>query len=222
MNIIALILRYKQLVAAGICIVVGIILFYWYFTYQPQQTSQDPTLTSQNALLDFDDLPLSDDSAAPPQPKQLTEPVIEYVVVYISGAVEYPDVYRLPSDARVKDVVLAAGGFTSEALSDQINLAARISDAEHIHIPSRLEHQGQLTTDIPGSSSTEQKVLLNINTASVADLQELPGIGPALAQRIVDHRAENGPFRSVGDLQNIRGIGPALFQEIETLVTTGL
>ncbi len=147
-----------------------------------------------------------------------------FAIVYVSGEVIQPDVYAVPVDARVKDVVIAAGGLTSHADSTQINLAARIEDAQHIHIPSIAAHSvpapiipdsGSSTTTV--SSATTR---ININTASQAELEELPGIGAALARRIIDHRNANGPFASTDDLQEVRGIGPTLFGSIVDAITT--
>jgi competence protein ComEA len=149
----------------------------------------------------------------------------EAVIVYVSGAVRAPDVYSLPAEARVKDLVLAAGGFAPEAAAEQINLAERLRDGEHIHIP----RQGDLT--LPQSSgeagggtqdaAPDSAGPIDINTAGAAELDTLPGVGQTLAQRIIEHRSANGPFTSVEELRNVKGIGPALFAQIAPLVTVG-
>ena len=147
------------------------------------------------------------------------------VIVYISGAVHAPDVYELPSEARIKDLVVAAGGLTADANLERINLAERLKDSQHIHIPSQgeLANEGasaENAADTP-QADTPQSETLNLNTASAADLESLPGIGASLAQRIVEYRTATGPFKSVEDLRNVKGIGPALFAKIAPLISVG-
>jgi competence protein ComEA len=146
-------------------------------------------------------------------------PSEDSVIVYVSGAVSAPDVYELPAAARVKDLVVAAGGLAPEADPERINLAEPLKDGEHIHIP----RQGETQTDsAPADAGTSgQGDLIDLNTAAEAELDGLPGIGQALASRIVEYRAENGPFKTVEDLRNVKGIGPALFASIAPLVTVG-
>jgi competence protein ComEA len=142
-------------------------------------------------------------------------------VIYVTGAIVAPDVYQLPADARVKDLVLAAGGFTIDADSEAVNLAAPLSDAQHIHIPRR----GEVAPVSSESSTSAEQVkvgaLLNLNTASAADFDELPGVGPTIAERIVDYRNEHGPFQSVDDLADVKGIGASLLEKIVPLVMVG-
>lgn len=143
----------------------------------------------------------------------------QQVVVYISGAVRAPDVYQLPKDARIKDLVLAAGGFADDADPAQINLAERLGDAQHIHVPRQGDpaapSQASAAADSPGDQP------IDINTAGVAELDGLPGVGQAIAQRIVDYRTANGPFKAADELQKVKGIGPALFAKIAALITAG-
>jgi competence protein ComEA len=158
--------------------------------------------------------------ATPVPPTPTVVPTPAPVVVYISGAVNNPDVYALEHDARVIDVVRAAGGLTTDAARDQINLAAHIQDAQHIHIPRVGE-----TPVVPSEPSVPQAQPdaaangpVDINTATAAELETLPGIGPAMAQRILEYRDANGPFATVDDLQNVSGIGPAMLEELRPLV----
>ncbi|MBC8074580.1 MAG: ComEA family DNA-binding protein [Chloroflexales bacterium] len=144
--------------------------------------------------------------------------VISSVVVYISGAVAQPDTYALPADARVHDVVLAAGGLTEDAATDRVNLADRIADAQHIHIPhsgDALVAQGE-DTAAPANAAAE---LISLNSASPAELEELPRVGPALAERIIEWRGANGPFQSVEDVQKVKGVSASVFDEIKDLIS---
>jgi competence protein ComEA len=146
------------------------------------------------------------------------------LIVYVTGAVVAPDVYRLPAGARLKDLVVAAGGFLSDADAQAINLAAPLSDADHVHVP----HLGEIATPATldasspeSTGSTGSAALINLNSASAADLDALPGVGPALADRIIAYRTEHGAFASIADLANVKGIGPALIENITPLITLG-
>jgi competence protein ComEA len=142
------------------------------------------------------------------------------VIVYISGAVGRPDVYELPSNARIKDLVVAAGGLAGDADAEQINLAERLKDSDHIHVP----RQGEAPSDDAAATnpgSVAPGGMLDINTASASDLDNLPGIGQSFAERIIEYRSANGPFTSVEDLQKVKGIGAALFAKIAPLVSVG-
>lgn len=140
------------------------------------------------------------------------------VVVYVSGAVVHPGVYTLPAGARVADALAAAGGATPEADLAHLNLARRLRDEEQVYVPRQGEPTLPPATGVPSSNSaTPGKV--NINTADVAELDTLPGIGPGYAQRIVAYREQHGPFRTIEDLQKVPGIGPATFARVRDLIT---
>jgi competence protein ComEA len=137
--------------------------------------------------------------------------------VYVTGAVEQPDVYPLPHGSIVKDAILAAGGATADADLERINLAAPLAGGQQVYVPRK----GEETSPLPASrSAPEGSGLINVNTAGTALLESLPGIGPALAQRIVDYREANGPFKSVEDLVSVPGIGPATMDKLRELITT--
>lgn len=135
--------------------------------------------------------------------------------VYVSGAVQQPDVYTLAPDAIVKDALLAAGGGTADADLDRINLAQQLSDGVHVYVP----RVGEDNPPVRLPTGLEIPSKIDINTANQAELETLPGIGPALAQRIVDHRTANGPFERVEDITNVSGIGPSIFAQIQELIT---
>lgn len=148
----------------------------------------------------------------PPQPTATPGPIR----VHVDGAVAVPGVYSLSPDAIVQDALNAAGGPTADADLSQTNLALSLSDEERLYIP----RIGELPTAAPPSTGgSTVGGLVNINTATAAELETLPGIGPVLAQRIVDYREANGPFPSVEAIQNVAGIGPAIFDQIKDLIT---
>jgi competence protein ComEA len=137
--------------------------------------------------------------------------------VYISGAVQQPDVYALAPDSIVKDALLAAGGPTEEADLDRINLASPLSDGQHVYVP----HLGEenLPVQLP-TSPVSSGGKININTADQAQFETLPGIGPSIAQRIVEHRQAHGPFARIEDIVDVSGIGQGTFEKIQDLITT--
>ena len=143
------------------------------------------------------------------------------VFVHVSGAVCNPGVYELPLGARVDDAVRAAGGFAESADADSCNLARIVDDGEHIAIPARLDGEGD--GDAPGDAGLNDggasvTGLVNINTASEAQLESLPGIGPSTAGKIVAERTANGPFKSIDDLTRVAGIGEKKLAAIADLI----
>lgn len=144
----------------------------------------------------------------------LETPASQTIEVSVTGAVASPGVVEVPAGARLLEVVDAAGGFSDEAATDGLNLAARIGDGEQVEIPS----VGEPT---PVQPAPRQDGLIDLNTATVAELDELPGIGDVLAGRIVEYRQTVGPFTSVDQLSEIDGISPRLVDEIRPFVTVG-
>lgn len=126
--------------------------------------------------------------------------VPETIVVHVSGAVHRPGLVSVPSSARIADVIEAAGGAGSGADLGGLNLAAPVRDGEQVVVP----RQGE-ATPIGGDTSRG----INLNRSTAAELEELPGVGPVLAGRIVDFREANGPFTAIEDLLDVGGIGEA-------------
>lgn len=137
-------------------------------------------------------------------------PKAEAVYVYVSGAVKKPGLYSFPQPVRSGDVVTAAGGVVAYADTDAINLADEAVDGSHIHIPYRFD-------GVP--ADPERDGLVNINTADEKKLTEIPGVGPAMAQKIMAYRMEHGSFGSVEELCNVKGIGKAKFEKMKDKVT---
>ncbi|MGH2685140.1 MAG: helix-hairpin-helix domain-containing protein, partial [Actinomycetota bacterium] len=142
-----------------------------------------------------------------------TRPADSDVYAHAAGAVARPGVYRLPPGSRVTDLVEAAGGITADAAPDHLNLAAEVIDGQQVYVPRVGEAP-------PPSGATGAGPVgpLDLNTATAAQLEELPGIGPATAQAILDHRERDGPFRSVEELLEVRGIGEAKLASLRDLV----
>jgi competence protein ComEA len=153
----------------------------------------------------------------PPAPTATAGPI----QVYVSGAVSKPDVYVLPQEAIVRDALNAAGGALSDADLNGINLAARLRDGDQVYVPKIGEPINVPTGASSGGSENvpANSGPININTATAAELETLPEIGPAIAQRIIDYREANGPFATIEAIQNVSGIGPATFDAIKDLIT---
>lgn len=177
-----------------------------------------PSPTASEFVVDEGFVEETGDQVAAERP--VTPTALPFVVAYVSGAVRAPDVYRLPGGARVKDLVLAAGGFADDADIERINLAAPITDGQHVRIPwIGDESAATETTPVERANGGNSGGLLNLNRATAAELDALPGIGSVLANRIVEWREREGPFQSVDDLGKVEGIGPALLAKLAPLVT---
>jgi competence protein ComEA len=139
------------------------------------------------------------------------EVVEQFLYVHVVGEVQSPGMYQLPIGARLVDAVFAAGGLTEDADNASVNLARELTDGEQIIVFS-ISQEGQS----PGTNSSG---LISLNRAGDKELEELPGIGPALAGRIIAWREANGGFKSVQDLLKVSGIGESLLSGVVDLVT---
>lgn len=146
------------------------------------------------------------------------------LVVHVTGAVTREGIYPLPAASRLDDAIRAAGGLLESADASQINLAARLSDGQKIVIPE-IGITPETRSLPPGQRSVTQIEIapeekqININTATLEELESLPGIGEGKAAEIITYRENNGPFDSVEDIQNVPGIGPKIFETIQPLIT---
>jgi len=144
------------------------------------------------------------------------------IIVHITGAVPRPGVYALAQGSRVQDAISAAGGFLAEAEKTGINLARALEDGEQLDIPY-VEGASPVILEEPAATEApvESTELININFASQAELESLPGIGPTTAQKIIQYREQNGSFLTTEDIINVPGIGPGTYERIKDLITVG-
>jgi competence protein ComEA len=150
-----------------------------------------------------------------------TTAVADVVVVDVDGAVRRPGVVELPMGSRVVDALKSAGGAVARADTGALNLAQILIDGEQIVVPRQGSGQGSPSPGVPApalSDGSTPASLINLNSASSAELESLPGIGPVLAAAIVEWRTQNGGFTSIDQLEQVSGIGPATFAEIAPLV----
>lgn len=186
--------------------------FRWLITEQP--AAPEPTVSVDHENTPTPDLDDADASG-------LTPTVDDTVILHVAGEVHQPGIVELEIDARVVDAIEAAGGPTSDAQLDALNLAAIAHDGEYILVPDSdavANQPGPATTGsnaLPGGDSAT----VNLNTADATALETLPGVGPATAEQIISHREQHGPFGQLADLESVSGIGPATRERLDGLVT---
>lgn len=166
------------------------------------------------------------------QPIELSAPPTPApILVYVSGGVIRPGLYALPVNSRVQDAIEAAGGLLPQANGASLNLAAPMQDGDQLTIATlvptsppvfQVGEGGVRFQVLPTATLADvQGGKININTASLEELDTLPGIGPATAQKIIDYRQANGPFETIEAIVDVSGIGPSTLARIESLITVG-
>lgn len=146
------------------------------------------------------------------------------VAVHVSGQVKKPGLVTVPATARVNDAIQAAGGASAEADPDQLNLAASVRDGEKIYVPAQGEtvpaspqNPARKTDSMQSFSTKPQSNVvgkISLNTASSVELEQLPGVGPATAAKILEYRSSRGSFKSIEEIQEVKGIGPKKFEKM--------
>lgn len=182
----------------GGCLLVGLAVgaLVWLTRQTPEPIDSSLPLVAPEAVTT---------TTAPPGP----------VVVHVAGAVQSPGVQRLPAGSRVIDAVDAAGGLRPDADAGRVNLAAELADGTQVYVPAF----GEVPPAIgAGGGADPPSGPIDLNIADVAVLETLPGVGPATAAAIVEHRERNGPFVSVDGLLEVRGIGEAKLAQLRDLV----
>jgi competence protein ComEA len=168
------------------------------------QNNFDYSIDEENALFSLNNNYSSDSN-------NYEELKNEEIVVHVCGEVKYPGVYYLKYGQRVYDAIQKAGGATDDADIHLMNLAQILYDEERVYIPKKGEFISTNSFDLDPISNQK----MNINMADSSTLQKLPGIGPTLAQRIIDYREKIGRFKSIEQLLNVKGIGPSKFNDIK-------
>lgn len=213
------------------CLVIGFII-YSVVEYREYNTNDLDDILLGESINDSDnDLIQKSESKAnlntnEEDTNSIVEEEIPKIAIHIIGEVKNEGLIYLPEGSRVADAIQEAGGETKEADLSQVNLAYELQDGQKLYIPNKNEKIEVYIINENGNNGVESEELeeggkkkVNINTATQNELDELPGIGPAIAQRIIEYREENGNFQKIEDLQNVKGIGDAKYEEIKESVT---
>ena len=208
---LALLKKYKSVVALGAILVMAIGAFL-VLQQQPEANTADfPTVSTTTANQESTEETSSE------------SPESETIMVDVKGAVQSEGVYELPSTARVNDAIEAAGGFSDQADKKSVNLAQKLSDEAVVYVASQGENvsvvQPATSSPTAGNTGSENTEKINLNTATVADLTTISGIGEKRANDILAYRDSQGGFTSVDDLNNVSGIGDKTLENIRPYVT---
>ena len=214
--------KQKFIVIIVIIIVIGIIIYYYInSTKSIYENSADISFSEENEV----------------ETNEIEE-IKEKIVVHITGAVQNNGIVKVDEDSRINDVVEAAGGLTEDADLDRVNLAYKVEDGQKIYIPRKEEakenieenieneemNNNEIISDASGEGVIENEntenytTLVNINTADIEKLKELPGIGESTATKIIEYRKQNGKFKTIEDIKNVSGIGDAKFNSIKDFI----
>ena len=151
----------------------------------------------------------------------------EIMAVHVTGEVKNPGVVKVKEGSRIEDVIEAAGGLTENADTTNINLAYMIEDGMKIRIPSSNEEDieaNYISVDsgkgviISEENNNTSNLIVNINTADETELEQLPGIGPSIASKIIEYRNQNGKFKNIEDIKNVTGIGESKYEKIKDFI----
>ena len=201
-------------IALVIALIIGFIIYMVINNQNDNEINFEELVTNQNNE--------ENEQAGKDSENNTQEETKKEIVVHITGEVKKEGVVYLEEGSRVVDAIKKAGGETKEADLSQVNLAYVLQDGQKIYIPNKNEKISAYTSENMGdnieqnnTTTKKEGAKVNINTAGVEELDQLPGIGPAIAQRIIDYRNEHGEFKKVEDIQEVKGIGDAKFSEIK-------
>lgn len=199
-------LENKQKIGIILLAIIAIIGIATYVLWQTNDNHEEEILTQEQNEIQVE--PLQEEEEQ------------ETIMIHIMGEVQTPGVVTLPEGARMIDAIHAAGGLTEQADMSQINLVYVLEDGLKIKIPSK-DNEMYITQEngenviLEDPQGKEGTTMININKAKIEELTELPGIGDAMAQRIIEYREENGDFQQIEDIQNVSGIGEAKFEKLK-------
>lgn len=198
----------KKLLVAGLATLLLLVLVYVNF-FQPAKEEDNLLLTSPSSSQVLESVETTASQVSSDSSSQV-------LVVDVKGAVQTEGLYQLPAGSRVDDAIKAAGGLTEVADKKSINLAQKLTDASVVYVASQGENISVVTASSENNSSASNKV--NINQASVSELQTISGIGAKRAQDIIDYRESNGGFKTIEDLKKVAGIGEKTFDKLKELI----
>ena len=148
----------------------------------------------------------------------------EYIKIHITGQVKIPGIIELEYGARISDAIEKAGGLTEFASLKNVNLAYKLEDGQKLYIPTTEEDVESVLMEngeniIQNTNLSGKSKMININKANESELEEIPGVGPSMASKIVNYRKENGEFKNIEDLKNISGIGEKKFEAMREYIS---
>ncbi|MHB1460599.1 MAG: helix-hairpin-helix domain-containing protein [Armatimonadota bacterium] len=198
---------------------------------QPYAQSRDEGFTEVSSPKAIPNADATADSSAPSQPQPSQTGLREGTIrIYVCGQVKRPSVMTIPASYTAYDAIKRAGGLTDKADAERVNLAACLSDGQQLYIPAKGQAAIPTAQSGPASpkppSATESnrgnlegaQQMVNINSAELEDLDRLPGIGPVLAQRIIDYRNQNGRFGTADELMEVKGIGQKKLEQVRPFI----
>ena len=203
----------SRLVGSTVSVLVVVMAGWWLLRVPPPPPEATLTFASTTVK------PNIDTSGYAVADSQTTQ-VPLFITVHVAGEVKFPGIYKLKAGARVDDGVVAAGGATTRADLNAVNLATPLFDGQQVYISKHGEKPHVVVRPAPivnsgsGQTTSNLPTPININTATAIELEQLPGVGPSTAQAIIEYRMTNGVFIVIDDLLNVRGIGPAKLRNI--------
>lgn len=191
-------------------VVVAALLFFWV-----NENTEKEQIEEVDKPVSEITVQKEDDNLQPQEGETVLEETSKEIYVDIGGCIYNPGVYKIKEGTRLFQVIEKAGGLTPEADTDSINQAEPVYDGQKILIYSK----NQDMSNDSNQSQLEQKGKVNINTADSLKLQEIPGVGPSTAQKIIDYRESYGRFKSTEDIINVSGIGEKTYEKIKDYIT---
>lgn len=203
--------KVKIIIVSSIAIIMGTIGLYIYKTYKEES---DINFIDYNAELESNESISQETTNENINTNEENDKEKEKIIVHITGEVKYAGVVVLKEGDRIVDAIEAAGGETDNADLNKLNLAYIVSDGDKIYVPNKNEEIGNITT-VNEEINSEEQSTININTASLKELMELPGIGEVTANKIIEYRTQNGKFSTIEELKNVPGIGSSKFENLK-------
>lgn len=212
--------KYKNLFIKIIIILIILLIIVYNLFISKKENNEFSTLEK---ITEFNILAENIESNIQNIPEETT---ISTIKVYVTGEVNLPGVIELTEKSRIEDAINLAGGLTTNANIKNVNLAFILEDGQKLYIPNinEIENIEYISTEngqniIESIEKNNKSKKININNANIEELKKLPGVGESLAEKIFNHRKENGKFKSIEDLKNVNGIGEKKFESLKEYVS---
>ena len=214
----------KMAWVAGFVVVCGVVCLFLHYGRERKRQIVTEKTAEVTEFSEEDRIPEEDSQGREESQSAKEQETVLYV--HLCGAVKTEGVYELPSGSRLRDGIVAAGGFLEVADTTYHNLAARLKDGQRIYVPTKEETKTVTaedrianTGDVSGTRNKIENTKVNLNTADIEELMTLSGVGEAKAESILQYREKVGEFQSIEELKNVSGIGDAMFERIKEDIT---